>query len=81
MWQLEVTDTFSGSPNYCWVIRGTSKAKTRRGVIEAIKTLAGWRGWVRVNATDFGDMIEVRPTANSGVCQVAFATWSGHEEI
>ncbi len=75
MWQIEVTGTFGGEPNYCWVKRGTTNAKTRRGRIEAVKTLAGWRGWVRVQATDFGDMMEVRPTTGSGVCQVAFVTW------
>ena len=76
MWQIEVTDTFSGEPNYCWVRRGTTKAKTRRGRIEAAKQLAGWTGWVRVQVQEYGDTLEIRPTPGSGVCQVAFVTWS-----
>ena len=76
MWQIEVTDTFSGEPNYCWVRRGTTKAKTRRGRIEAAKQLAGWTGWVRVQVQEYGDTLEIRPTPVYGVCQVAFVTWS-----
>jgi uncharacterized protein YcaQ len=75
MYNLEVTDTFGGEANYCWVKRGATKAKSRRGVVKAIKDLAGWTGWCRVRVTDYGDMIEVRPAQSSGVCQVAFATW------
>jgi hypothetical protein len=76
MYKLEITDTFGGEANYCWVKRGSTKATSRRGVVKAIKDLAGWTGWCRVRVTDYGDMIEVRPTQSSGVCQVAFATWS-----
>lgn len=62
MWNIEVTDVFCGQANYCWVLRGTTKAKTRRGRIEAAKQLAGWTGWVRVQVQDYGDMLEIRPT-------------------
>lgn len=75
MWNIEVTDLFCGQANYCWVLRGTTKANTRRGRIEAAKKLAGWTGWVRVQVSDYGDMLEIRPTVGSGVCQVAFVTW------
>lgn len=76
MYNIEVTDTFGGEANYCWVRRGKTRAKTRRGKIEAAKRLAGWDGWCRVKVTaDYGDMLEIRPVDTSGVCQVAFITW------
>lgn len=74
-YEIEVTDTFQGEANYCWVKRGTTNAKSRRGKIEAAKRVAGWQGWCRVKATDFGDMLRVEPVGTSGVCQVAFVTW------
>lgn len=78
---LEVTDTFGGESNYTWVKRGTSRAKSRRQLLADIKKLAGWDGWIqRVRVEhDGGDFLEVRPPANSGVCQVAFATWVDDE--
>lgn len=44
-YQIEVTDTFGGEANYCWVRRYTVRAKSIRG---AIQTLAkeyakGWK--------------------------------------
>ena len=75
-YKLEVTDTFGGEANYCWVKRGTTKATTRRGLIYAIKALAGWDDWCRVVVHHYdGDSMELRPTQSSGVCQVAFAHW------
>ena len=73
---IEVTDTFGGEANYCWVKRGTTKATSRRGLVNAAKKLAGWDGWCRVNVEDCGDLLIVRPTLSSGVCQVAFLTYS-----
>ena len=72
---IEVTDTFGGEANYCWVKRGTTKAQSRRGIINAVKDLAGWTGWCRVKVEDWGDTMVVRPTDTSGVCQIAFVTW------
>lgn len=76
MYHIEVTDTFGGEANYCWVKRGTTRATTRRGLIEAAKRLAGWDGWCRVKAEDWGDTLVVRPTNTSGVNQIAFVTWA-----
>jgi hypothetical protein len=76
VYDIEVTDTFAGEANYCWVKRGRTRAKSRRGVVRAVKALAGWDGWCRVRVEDLGDMFVVRPTATSGVPQVAFATWA-----
>ena len=72
---IEVTDTFGGEANYCWVKRGTTRAQSRRGIIRAVKDLAGWTDWCRVKVEDLGDMMIVRPTTTSGVNQVAFVTW------
>lgn len=73
---LEVTDTFGGESNYAWVKRGTTKATSRRGVIRALKKLAGWDGWCRVRVHQWDNtFMELRPTISSGVCQVAFAQW------
>lgn len=76
MFHITVTDTFGGEMNYAWVLRGTTKAKTRRGLIEAIKRRAGWKGWCRVKVIYWdGSCIEMRPTDSSGVCQAAYALW------
>lgn len=72
---IEVTDTFGGEANYAWVKRGTTRAQSRRGIIRAVKDLAGWTDWCRVKVEDLGDMLIVRPTTTSGVLQVAFVTW------
>lgn len=71
---IEVTDTYGGEPNYVWVRRGTTTRTSRRGLIAAAKTLAGWDGWCRVRVTEYDDCLELRPTDSSGVCQVAFVT-------
>lgn len=78
-YNIEVTDTFGGEANYCWVKRGTTKAVSRRGIIKAVKELAGWDGWCRVRVEDLGDMWIIRPTDSSGICQIAFATWKEEE--
>jgi hypothetical protein len=78
--RLEVTDTFGGEANYCWVKRGTTKATSRRGILNAVKRLAGWDGWCRIKVVyNDGEHMEIRPTASSGVNQVAFAYWESAE--
>ena len=71
---IEVTDTFGGEANYCWVKRGTTRAQSRRGIIAAVKRLAGWDGWCRVRVEYYGDMYVIKPTASSGIPQIAFVT-------
>ena len=74
MYNIEITDTFGGEANYCWVKRGKTRATSRRGIIKAVKELAGWD--YRVKVVDAGgDFWEIRPVDTSGVCQVAFVTW------
>lgn len=76
MWKIEVTDTFGGEANYCWVKRGETKVQSKRGLREAVKELAGWTGWCYVHTEDYGDMKVFKPSQASGVNQIAFATWS-----
>jgi hypothetical protein len=37
----EITDTFGGEANYCWVRRGAVRARSVRGAIRAIKAREG----------------------------------------
>ena len=72
-WNYEVTDTFGGEANYCWVDRGSVEipSDSRRSLVRAMKRIAGWTG-IPCRVSDFGDMVEIRPR---GICQVAFLTW------
>jgi len=42
---IEVTDTYGGEANYCWVRRFTVQAKSFRGAIQALSNQYGghWR--------------------------------------
>ena len=50
---IEVTDTFGGEANYCWVRRYTVRAKSFRGAANMLSRLEGgnWRA-----AGNYGDM-------------------------
>lgn len=74
MWRLEVTDTFGGEANYCWVTRGTSHAKTSRGAVRALKALMGITGQ-HADVDDYDIDITVRPTGRDAPCIIGFATW------
>lgn len=73
MFKFEVTDTFGGEANYCWVRRYTTRATTRAGLMRAIKKATGWPQ-VRVQYWD-GDHMVAQPPANSGILHIAFAHW------
>lgn len=73
-YNIEVTDTYGGEANYCWVKRGKTSGTTRRRMIKDVKDLAGWTGWCRVKVESYGDMTVVRPVSTSGICQIAFVT-------
>jgi hypothetical protein len=85
-YQIEVTDTFGGEANYCWVRRYTiddvpaakpgddarqDAKRTRAFLIRKAKSLAGYTG-IRGATSDYGDVIEWRPR---GICHVMFITW------
>jgi hypothetical protein len=73
-WKLELTDTFGGEANYCWVERATLDAIESESALAKVRRfkralgLSGQRG--RGYLT--GDFWEFRPY---GRCVVAFATW------
>ena len=75
MWDLEVTDTFGGQANYCWVDRQKCSAETDRGVVRALKRMMGITG-ERAEVSNYGDAIEVRPVGRNAPCIVGFANWS-----
>lgn len=79
---ITVTDTFGGEANFCWVKRrpiANGDKLSRRTLIARAKELAGWTGWCRVRVEDVGDGYIIRPTASSGVCQIAFIEFSENE--
>lgn len=83
MWHVEVTDTFGGEANYCWVNRHVvevSDLDNGRGafqarLVRAAKKAEGWTG-LRCEVTDHGDSFEVRPR---GAAMVMFITWQDSE--
>jgi hypothetical protein len=74
-WQVEVTDTFGGEANYCWVRRYTIAPNKNYSrplhVVRAAKKAAGWNG-LRCRTWNNGDTVELRPFR---MCQVMFITW------
>jgi len=71
MYDIEVTDTFGGEANYCWVKRGTTEGKTRRQLFRDVRELANWPASIRLDTIQYGDYLEFRPR---GMHQVAFVT-------
>lgn len=72
--KIEVTDTFSGDPNYSWVKRkelDLMDALSKYSIVRRVKKEIGWSGQ-RCLTVDYGDSIELRPY---GVCQVAFISF------
>jgi hypothetical protein len=72
--QMELTDTFGGEANYCWVRRAPLPPckQTQRGIVRAAKTWAGWTG-LHCTVESYGGT-EYRITPR-GLCQVLFITW------
>ncbi len=61
MWQVEVTDTYAGEANYCWVSRYKFKAPDGtcdNGIIRRARAVAGIRGRAR-RVECYGDSIAV----------------------
>jgi len=62
-YDIEMTDTFAGEANYCWVKRDEIDAPariSRLALVRRAKALMGLNG-VRCRTYDCGDMIEIRP--------------------
>jgi len=72
-YDIEMTDTFAGEANYCWVKRAALDAPdtlSRLALVRRAKGLMGLNG-VRCRTYDHGDMVEIRP---HGACVVMFIT-------
>jgi hypothetical protein len=73
---VEVTDTFGGEANYCWVKRYVITvpfSASRKSIVREAKKAAEWTG-VKCRTSDIGDSYEVRPV---GVHQVMFINLKG----
>ena len=75
IYQIEVTDTFGGEPNYSWVKRYTVKASTMRGAISKLARREG--GGFRFN---YGDCDQSRYNLR-GAAVCAFVNWIDESEI
>lgn len=73
LYEYEMTDTFSGEANYCWVRRGTVKARSFRGAIIAAKRTVGWKPRRHRVTMRCGDMVRI-DAKGAPVCM--FITWS-----
>jgi hypothetical protein len=69
--KIEITDTFGGDPNYGWVRRHETEAKTntRLAKIRAAKAAAGWAG-IPCDVQCGHDTIVLHP--RNGDCVVMF---------
>lgn len=77
---VEVTDTFGGEANYCWVRRyiiempdwvERADRYSDREIVRKAKAAYGWTG-LRCDTDGSGDMLTVRPR---GLLQVMFITY------
>jgi len=78
--QIEVTDTFGGEANYCWVRRyriTDATGLTDAQIIRRAKKAAGWTG-VRCARDDIGETLALRPR---GVCQIMFVSYCEPEHL
>lgn len=70
-YEIEVTDTFGGEANYCWVDRVTIEVEegaSDLAIVRRAKAAVGWSGR-RCVTSDLGDGFELRP---HGICEVMF---------
>ena len=74
-YDVEVTDTFGGDANYCWVHRHTIKVPAGKSPIRAAKKAEGWEN-VRCRVENHGDMLALYP---AGACVVMFINFA--EEV
>ena len=76
-WQVEVTDTFCGKPNYYWVRRHSlylPEDSSARGVMQAARAAAGYTASRGITYWH-GDAGEFRPYGASVIMFVTFAHW------
>lgn len=74
-YNIEITDTYGGEPNYSWVRRAELKvppALSKRSLVRRAKALMDWTG-LRCTTYDFGDMLELRPMSATLVMFITVA--------
>ena len=72
--KIEMTDTFGGEANYCWVKRASVQIKdfaSTRSVVRAVKRELGMTG--RHETENYGDRLVIRPR---GACVVIFVDFT-----
>lgn len=67
IYNIEMTDTFGGEANYCWVKRVQVKASSMRGAFRAARNALGLFGRWRIEM-DCGDMRKYVPRPGAPVC-------------
>jgi hypothetical protein len=72
-YNYEMTDTYGGEANYCWVKRGTVNAKSFRGAVRAAKRAVGWLPRRHRVTMHCGDMVRI-DAKGAPVCM--FLTWA-----
>ena len=64
---VELTDTYGGEPNYSWVKRDKIETKdTKRAIIQKAKAWAGFTG-IRCDVDGHDSFITIKPR---GLCQI-----------
>ena len=69
--KAEMTDTYAGEANYCWVKRCTAEAKTCRGALRKVKKELGLTGH-RCRKEDHGDCLALYPAGLNAVVFIDF---------
>lgn len=75
LFNVEITDTFSGEANYSWVIREQFMAHDDISDDELAQKTLEYIGWTEepVSIESIGDMIRIMPHDSNLVC---FVTWN-----
>jgi len=71
MYEVEMTDTYGGEANYCWVTRENIDADSHKQAISKFKKIHGVGRHRKV--MDTGDMVRVDVV---GACVCIFSHWS-----
>ena len=70
---VEMTDTFGGEPNYCWVRRTVIQANSARDAMRLARREFGYLAKHGRITRDYGDEIHWQPYSQ---CRVIMVRWS-----
>ncbi len=74
---VEVTDTYGGEANYCWVNRYIVKAKSFRGAVRKVAKAEGYSGRVRLDYST-GDSAR-HNIKGAAIC--ILSRWADEDEV